>query len=168
MRETLFNWLQADIAGARCLDLFAGSGVLGFEALSRGAAQVTMVEKSARVADRLNDNARLLGIQERVKVVRTDAIRWLRNTPVEAYDLVFVDPPFAQRMVDDVLHSLADRGWVTSKTKIYVEQDLHQPDVIIPSGWSTSRDKTAGQVRFRLLRPSADGEGSQGAVLSDS
>ncbi len=159
VRETLFNWLQADIQGARCLDLFSGSGVLGFEAVSRGARQALMLEKSARVAERLGENARLLGIQERVKVVCTDAIEWLEKAPVEAFDLVFVDPPFARQVVDGVLHSLADRGWVTSGSKIYVEQDLHQTEVSIPSGWSTLRDKTAGQVRYRLLCWSA-GEGA--------
>ena len=162
-RETLFNWLQAGLPGARCLDLFAGSGALGFEAVSRGAREVVMLDSSDRVVRRLKENSRLLGIDDRATVIRSDALEWLAQTAVRAFDIVFVDPPFAEGLAPRVLDLLAQRGWLASGSLVYVEQDMRQADGPLSPGWSGVREKVAGQVRYRLLRfdvPSAeDGEG---------
>ena len=151
-RETLFNWLQAGLPGARCLDLFAGSGVLGFEAVSRGAREVVLLDSSDRVIRRLKENSRLLGIDERATVIRADALEWLAHSAVRAFDIVFVDPPFANGLVPRVLESLAQRGWLVPGSLVYVEQDLRQENAPLSPGWSGVREKVAGQVRYRLLR----------------
>jgi 16S rRNA (guanine966-N2)-methyltransferase len=152
IRETLFNWLQAGLPGARCLDLFAGSGVLGFEAVSRGAREVVMLDSSDRVIRRLEENSRLLGIDDRATVIRADALEWLTHTAIRAFDIVFVDPPFAGGLVPRVLELLAQRGWLASGSLVYVEQDLRQENDSLSPGWSEVREKVAGQVRYRLLR----------------
>ncbi len=94
IRETLFNWLQNDISGSHCLDMFAGSGALGFEAASRGAAQVHMIEYNPRVAAQLSDNCELLRIQDRVHVHKGSALSWVGKN-ADVFDIVFIDPPFA-------------------------------------------------------------------------
>lgn len=159
-RETLFNWLQAGVPGARCLDLFAGSGVLGFEAISRGAREVVMLDSSDLVIRRLKENSRLLGIDDRATVIRSDALEWLAHTAARAFDIVFVDPPFAEGLVPRVLELLAQPGWLVSGSLVYVEQDLRQTDGHLPPGWSGIREKVAGQVRYRLLR--FDGQADEG------
>jgi 16S rRNA (guanine966-N2)-methyltransferase len=159
-RETLFNWLQAGVPGARCLDLFAGSGVLGFEAISRGAREVVMLDSSDLVIRRLKENSRLLGIDDRATVIRSDALEWLARAADRAFDIVFVDPPFAEGLVPRVLELLAQPGWLVSGSLVYVEQDLRQTDVPLPPDWSGIREKVAGQVRYRLLR--FDGQADEG------
>ena len=98
VRETLFNWLGQDLSGLSCLDLFAGSGALGFEAASRGAARVVMVERSAGVAAALRSNARLLGAAERVEIVQADAVKFASSRAAGAprFDVLFLDPPYNQ------------------------------------------------------------------------
>jgi 16S rRNA (guanine966-N2)-methyltransferase len=155
LRETLFNWLQAVIPGARCLDLFAGSGALGFEAASRGARRVVMVEVSAPAARRLEENAVQLGLEGRVAVVRDDALTWLTG-PAERFDVVFVDPPFAADLVAPVIDRLALGGWLAAQSWVYIEQDVRQPLAALRAGWQVWRDKRAGQVAYRLVRVQED------------
>ncbi|MGD8957138.1 MAG: 16S rRNA (guanine(966)-N(2))-methyltransferase RsmD, partial [Chromatiaceae bacterium] len=99
VRETLFNWLQSEIHGARCLDLFAGSGALGLEALSRGASALLAVEQNRAAAQRLRENIRLLDEQAAAEVIQRDALSLLTRPPVAPFGIVFLDPPFAQDML---------------------------------------------------------------------
>jgi len=147
-RETLFNWLQERLPGARCLDLFAGSGALGFEAASRGAAQVDMLERSSRVARQLQENRQLLDCQA-VTVHCIDALSWLTQEG-RPYDILFLDPPFA----DDLLSACCERlelgGWLGRECRIYLEWDLNGPAPRLPDGWIRLKEKRAGQVAYAL------------------
>lgn len=153
VRETLFNWLAPVIEGARCLDLFAGSGALGFEAASRGAREVAMIEATAAVARRLEENAELLGVGDRVRVFCADALSWLGRDQ-GLYDIVFIDPPFAEDLAPRVLNRLAGSGRLAPGARIYVEQDVRQSLPALPEGWHLLREKKAGQVAYRLIAAS--------------
>jgi 16S rRNA (guanine966-N2)-methyltransferase len=148
VRETLFNWLQPRIAGARCLDLFAGSGALGFEAASRGAAEVVMLERSAAVVRMLEDNVRALAA-EGVRVRRVDALRWLSRAG-EPFDVVFLDPPFAAGLLAPSCDLLTRNGWLAPGARVYLEAPVDQGIPPLPGGWRLTREKSAGQVRFAL------------------
>ena len=106
IRETLFNWLDAEIDGARCLDLFAGSGILGLEALSRGADQVVALDSSRVAVNALNEAAKLLDTSA-LQVMQMDAVQWLKSKPAGSFDLVFIDPPFQAGLLDESLALLA-------------------------------------------------------------
>ncbi len=149
VRETLFNWLSPLIPGARCLDVFAGSGALGFEAASRGAAEVVLIEQSAAVVRQLQANVRQLGA-EGIEIIRADALRWLERTG-RPFDIVFLDPPFAGGLWVAAIERLASRGWLKPGSRVYLEAPtgIGFPD--LPSGWDLIRDKTAGQVRYGLI-----------------
>lgn len=150
VRVTLFNWLAPRLAGARCLDLFAGTGCLGLEALSRGAGEALLVESNPRVVRSLQASAAMLGASG-ARVVEARAQVLLAGAP-EPFDIVFVDPPFAAGLIPQVLPRLA-QGWVRPGGLVYVESDradVWQP----PPGWETIRDKTAGQVRYCLISES--------------
>lgn len=145
VRETLFNWLGQNLDGLDCLDLFAGSGVLGFEAASRGAAHVTLVERDARVAAGLRDTAALLQAKQ-VEVVRADAVEFARRAS-RAFDVVFLDPPYKQGLLEAITPRL-DRilkpdGW------LYAECEHHLTHL---GNWATVREGRAGQVHFHLMR----------------
>ena len=148
VRETLFNWLQPVIAGARCLDLFAGSGALGFEAASRGASEVLLIEHSESVIRVLAANARTLGTS-RVKVRRAEALHWLSGS-AEPFDIVFLDPPFDKNQLGPSCNLLSGKGWLAPRALVYLEAPLNRAFVALPSDWSLIRDKQAGQVRFAL------------------
>ena len=148
VRETLFNWLQPVIAGARCLDLFAGSGALGFEAASRGAAEVVMVERSEPVARLLEANAATLGAS-RVRVHRADALRWLARAG-EPFDIVFLDPPFDKRLLGPSCDLLCRNGWLVTRGLIYLEAAANPGFPDLPVDWVLTRNKKAGQVRYAL------------------
>ncbi len=147
IRETLFNWLAPDIVGARCLDLFAGSGALGLEALSRGAASLTLVEASAPAAQQLREHLRTLGA-ENAQVVQGDALRqqWAEG---EQWDVVFVDPPFAAHLWQPALDSLATNALLAPGAVIYVESPP-QGAYRVPEHWQLHREKVAGNVCYRL------------------
>lgn len=149
-RETLFNWLAARLNGAACLDLFAGSGALGFEALSRGAGSVTLVDSHAGVVRQLQASAELLGA-EGLQVQRADALTFL-NAPPRRFEVVFLDPPFHQGLLEPVLQRLHERGWLADDADIYVELEREAGCPTLPPGWSVHRQGQAGQVAFFLLR----------------
>lgn len=157
VRETLFNWLQADIRGARCLDLFAGSGALGIEALSRGAAHVTFVEQNRAAAQRLRDNLELLGERDCAAVAQTDALRLLRAGADAPYDVVFVDPPFADDLLPEVCRLLEDDDWLAPAAIVYLEQDAARDWSAPPASWLLHREGRSGQSGQRLLRRSIVG-----------
>lgn len=153
VRETVFNWLGQRLDGWRCLDLFAGTGALGFEAASRGAARVVLVERDARAAAALRAVGERLKA-EHVEVVQADALAWLASAR-DRFDLVFLDPPFDSGLLARALPLAAER--IEGSGAIYVEADrLLQPDVAplaaLP-GWHVHRADKAGQVHYHLLLP---------------
>ena len=149
VRETLFNWLAPRIQGARCLDLFAGTGALGFEALSRGAVAVTFVEKSRRASRVLQANAEKLGAVG-ATIAQCDALEFLRAPGSETYDIVFVDPPFAENLLADVCGRLAVAGVLAENAVVYLEQGRDQQVPELPGAWGILKNKTAGNVRYCL------------------
>lgn len=154
VRETLFNWLQTLIPSASCLDLFSGSGALSIEALSRGAAQVTLIDKTPRVCRLLRENLNLLKVQNG-EVIETDALLWLENQPADLgqrYDLVFLDPPFRQNMIPLAAELLESRNLLAVDALIYVESEAELGLPLVPENWQLHREKTAGQVSYRLFR----------------
>ena len=149
VRETLFNWLAPVIDGARCLDLCAGTGALGIEALSRGAAKVQFVERDARTAQALRDNlARLKATGGEVTAL--DAAQFLHGAP-QAQDLVFLDPPFALGRWSALAGQLEQGGWLAAQAWIYVESPRTIAPALPPS-WQLHREGHAGEVRFALYR----------------
>lgn len=156
IRETLFNWLQDSLDEAVCVDLFAGSGALGFEAASRGAARVVLVERDPRCAAALRENRRRLQAHN-VEVVGDDAIRYLRRSQ-ERFDVAFVDPPFNLGLVPKVCRVLAQLDRMKSGALVYVETERALSQLVPAPGWEVVRSKTAGAVAYRLLRcgPSGD------------
>ena len=145
VRETLFNWLGQRLDGLACVDLFAGSGALGFEARSRGASRVTMIERDRRVCDHLRASLADLGA-EGVEVVQGDAIAWLARAGGR-YDVAFVDPPYASGLAGPALAALEPR--LAPGARIYVE--AAEP-VIPPSpAWTCKREASAGAVKFALF-----------------
>lgn len=157
VRETLFNWLQLRIHGAHCLDLFAGSGALGFEALSRGAASATALESAAVVAAALRHNAGLLG-SDRLQIVQQDALRWLDKPATQQFDIVFVDPPFADNSHARCCELLQQHGWLAPGALVYLEAGSSLLALALPPAWQLTRHKQAGDVHYGLAevtRPAA-------------
>lgn len=150
VRETLFNWLQGATLEARCLDLFAGSGALGLEALSRGASHVTFVEREPEAARMLRENLRRLNATG-AEVHLSEATAWLSRGP-QPYDIVFLDPPFASKVLEVTLQQLAV-GWVSSRSYVYVECPADAQSPWREDQWRVHRSKRAGQVGYHLLRP---------------
>ncbi len=148
MRETLFNWLQSEIVGARCLDLFAGSGALGLEAASRGASRVVMVEHDRVLADSLRQAQQWPG-GEVIDVRHGDALCWLKSTG-ETFDIVFVDPPFGAGLQARALAALVEYGVLADGGRVYVEQGFDE-NVANLEHFEPVRDKRLGKVRARLL-----------------
>jgi 16S rRNA (guanine966-N2)-methyltransferase len=154
VRETLFNWLAPRIQGAHCLDLFAGTGALGFEALSRGAGEITFVEKSRLAVRMLERNAAKLGATG-ATICRGDALEFLRTASGQSYDVVFLDPPFAENLLEEACEHILAAGILADGAVVYLEQGRNQPLPTLPGGWEILKDRTAGQVRYLLIRASA-------------
>ncbi|MEP6938652.1 MAG: 16S rRNA (guanine(966)-N(2))-methyltransferase RsmD [Rudaea sp.] len=153
VRETLFNWLAPMISGARCLDLYAGTGALGIEALSRGAAAVEFVERDVALVRTLRDNV------ERLKVVgatvrHADAARLLEGAAEHPFDIVFIDPPFTDGLWERSAAQLEAGHWLSASALIYVESPA-TTSIAIPPTWLPHREKHAGVVRYALFSRSA-------------
>ena len=152
VRETLFNWLAADVASARCLDLFAGSGALGLEALSRGASQVDFIDRSAESVKQLVDNLRLLDANN-ARVWQDHALNWLQQLKLlpsnAGYDIVFLDAPFRQDLIADCLSILP--AYLSANGKVYLEMGKEELLPTIPDSWHLHREKCAGQICYRLF-----------------
>ncbi len=176
VRETLFNWLQYDISGKQCLDLYAGSGALGFEAASRGAKSVIQVESNIHACRSLRDNAVALSA-EAIDIVQSDVLRYLETDPL-VFDVVFLDPPFGLNLVLPTCQSLEENGWLAKHAKIYVETERNfdfscgasMPRTLtgglamqigdiadlslaisMPENWRLLKSKTAGEVGYHLF-----------------
>jgi len=150
-RETLFNWLQAHIRGAVCVDLFAGSGALGLEAASRGAAEVILVEKLRMVAQDLRDILLVLKADQ-VTLVQADALQWLQSRPAQSLDIAFVDPPFGLHLEARALELIRIRDCIRTGGFVYLETAREATAIIPGPGWETAREKTVGDVRLLLLK----------------
>jgi len=156
VRETLFNWLAPVIEGSRCLDLFAGSGALGLEALSRGAASVTFVERDREAAGRLRETADMLA-RDRAAVVHADALAWLARAPI-AHDIVFLDPPFDSGVLAGLMQTLESRGWLATAASILRAMPAKQGAPALPEAWYAHRSSRAGAVGYHLARRRNGGE----------
>lgn len=149
VRETLFNWLMPMLPGARVLDLFAGSGALGLEAVSRGAATATLVERDPVLAAALREVAGRLPGGEAVSVVQADALGWLASQPEQAFDLAFVDPPFAADLWGAVLPALLPK--LSTGAWLYLEAP-NEAAVAVPPDWALHREGRTREVRYALYR----------------
>lgn len=154
VRQTLFDWLTPIIDGATVLDLFAGSGALGFEALSRGAAQAAFIEAGRMQAEAIRASAAKLGVEARAEIVQTEALSYLRST-VRRYDLVFVDPPYDSPLFAGALAVLP--RVLKDTSRIYLEWPLGAPPVL-PAGYTMLKEKRAGQVSYGLFAHAPPGE----------
>ena len=150
IRETLFNWLAPTITGCTCVDLFAGSGALAFEALSRGARAALLVERSPAVVRQLRQNIETLKAPG-AEVVKQDALAFLREATPQQFDLVFLDPPFAADYQDELCRLLQERGWVGPDSHVYLELARDAALPAFPAGWRVLKEKTTGNVRYMLI-----------------
>ncbi len=146
VRETLFNWLAPRLPGARCLDVFAGTGVLGFEALSRGAGAVTLIDNDPRVLAQLEATRARLDAGH-AEILGYDARAWLAQRQPVAYDIVFCDPPFAAELIIETL-GLLTRGWVAAEGVVYIEGPT---EPVLPAGWRCLRQGRTRQAVFSLI-----------------
>ena len=152
VRETLFNWLMPKLGGARVLDLFAGSGALGLEAISRGAAQATLVERDGALCRQLRESVAKLGSQDQIQVAQADALQWLAQSAAGQADIVFVDPPFAAGLWESVLAGLEPH--LAADAWLYLESPADQVPVV-PAPWLLHREGGTREVRFALYRRAA-------------
>jgi 16S rRNA (guanine966-N2)-methyltransferase len=149
VRETVFNWLAPYLPGAACLDLFAGSGAFGYEALSRAAARAVLVEKRLEVVAALRLNREQLKA-EHADIVHADAADFLRG-PAAEFDIVFLDPPYANGLLAPCMRLLEAHGWLKPNAFIYLEAPEGEVPPL-PATWQLVRSKTAGQVGYHLAR----------------
>ena len=157
VRETVFNWLQFELLDTRCLDLFAGSGALAFEALSRGAAQVILIEQDTQAARLLTQHATALSpaCSGQALVQQADALAFLRQQPVQPFDVVFIDPPFGMGLAERCIEQLVQNSWLAEQSWVYVETERGLAPTV-PQSWHLHREKHAGQVTFRLYQVRSD------------
>jgi 16S rRNA (guanine966-N2)-methyltransferase len=155
VRETLFNWLAGPVQHARCVDLFAGSGALGIEALSRGANFVSLIDNAKPVVQQLRTYLKQLGGTDHSKVLLTDAERWLQQfdrTHYLPYDIVFIDAPFGHDYVAACTTLIAQQQLLSDRAWVYIEMGKHESLPPLPHSWRLYREKTAGQVCYRLFK----------------
>ena len=150
VRETLFNWLALRIHNARCLDAYAGTGALGFEALSRGAQSVVFIERSGIAVQQLRRDIDVLDARG-ATVMQQDALDYLREAETGPFDLVFLDPPFAADLIEETCRLLDERRLLAEDALVYVELPKKGVEPVFPSGWQVRKDKTAGNVRYMLV-----------------
>jgi 16S rRNA (guanine966-N2)-methyltransferase len=149
VRETLFNWLSPYLSGARSLDLFAGTGVLGFEALSRGAAHATLLDNDGSVVEFLRQHVEMLGAKN-AQVIQDDAAAWLRSGSRSEFDIVFLDPPFGQQYIEAALLELA-AGWLKRRAWVYLETEKIPILHLEAAPWQIIRRGQTAHVQFALL-----------------
>ncbi|MXX98683.1 MAG: 16S rRNA (guanine(966)-N(2))-methyltransferase RsmD [Gammaproteobacteria bacterium] len=149
VRETLFNWLAPSIRNARCLDLFAGSGAIAFEALSRGADYAVLVDNNARVCKKLREQAELIKA-DNLRVVHQDATQFINHSQ-DTFDIVFIDPPFNSDLASTLLHVLPNTPILNADAIIYVETPVSKQLDIAQTGWHIVHSQKTSQVRYSLL-----------------
>lgn len=148
VKETLFNWLMNDTRDSQVLDCFAGSGGLGFEALSRFAESVTFLEKDKIAFEQLNKNINTIATTN-ANAIHTDTLAWLDRPSSQQFNLVLIDPPFRKGLAEPVCTLLEQQQWLTSEALIYIEVE-QELALSVPSHWELIKEKTAGQVSYRL------------------
>jgi 16S rRNA (guanine966-N2)-methyltransferase len=151
VRETVFNWLQHSIADARCLDLFAGSGALGLEALSRGAREVVFVEQFPAAARALQEQLVRFGGTAKGRVMAMGAARFLRTT-AERFQIVFLDPPFGKDALTEYIPLLDQGQWLDVGSLVYLENERLAGVPALPAHWELLKSKSAGEVGYHLAR----------------
>ena len=152
VKETLFNWLMMDVANARCLDCFAGSGSLGIEALSRQAQAVVFLEKFSNAAKQLKKNLASLKT-DKGTVINTDTLTYLsQKNSTEPFEIIFIDPPFHHNFVPQVLTLLQQNNWLAENALIYVETEKNHPPLLLAKNWQVIKEKSAGMVTSRLIQ----------------
>lgn len=149
VKETLFNWLMPYIHDAHCLDCFAGAGSLGFEALSRGAAKVKLVELNKNAVKQLLANKQLLNANN-LDIINGNALDFLQAPATSTFDIVFIDPPFRQDLVSQTCE-LLEQSWLNEQALIYVEMESEGSQTL-PNNWRLLKEKIAGQVAYRLFQ----------------
>lgn len=159
IRETLFNWLAPSIREARCLDLFAGSGILGIEALSRGASECTFVDQSAEVCKQIRGQLDLLNANinktRSHKVVHDNAKSWLnKKSSQDHYDVIFLDPPFNQNLLPAYFQLIAEKQLLAPNGCLYAESESPINLMNLPNHWNLQRSKSAGDVHYGLIASS--------------
>ncbi|NCF13920.1 MAG: 16S rRNA (guanine(966)-N(2))-methyltransferase RsmD [Gammaproteobacteria bacterium] len=155
IRETLFNWLTPHLHGARCLDLYAGTGALGLEALSRGAASAVFVERDPVAERQLRKNIELLGA-ENAEIIPSGALEFLRSAAPTPFDIIFLDPPYAGNLLGETCRLLADTHQLADDALIYLEDERSRGEPDLPRTWTVLKDKTAGKVRYMLAKAEKD------------
>ncbi len=158
VRETLFSWLQIPISGSSCLDMFAGSGALGFEAASRGAKSVVMIERHRTAAATLKSNTQKLKFNN-IEIICTDAVSnaiYQSRLAGQQFDLVFVDPPFADALHQKAIDCLSCHQLLRPEALVYVEASKKTAAPEVPESWQLHRQKFAGEVRMQLYRTAAE------------
>jgi len=155
IRETVFNWLQPYINQSCCLDMYAGSGMLGFEALSRGAGEVVFIEQNIKTVHKLKENIDMLDAED-ATVFRLDALTWLQSSVTDKrhnnkFDLVFLDPPFHTDLLAKSCALLNSSGCLAEDAIIYVEHNIDS-DIKVPENWIVLKEKKAGQVTYKLFK----------------
>ncbi|MBL4869210.1 MAG: 16S rRNA (guanine(966)-N(2))-methyltransferase RsmD [Pseudomonadales bacterium] len=160
IRETLFNWLMAVTPGAHCLDLFAGSGALSFEALSRGAESVTLIDQSAKVTNAIKTQLNLLNCNN-AKIINQNGLKWLEQQPADPqqFDIVFLDPPFHKNLLQQSLLLLEEKKLLKPDAMIYIESEVELDtglENIPPPNWVLHRLKITGQVSYSLYKRESD------------
>jgi 16S rRNA (guanine966-N2)-methyltransferase len=149
VRETLFNWLQNDIQGARCLDLFTGSGALGLEALSRGAEYGLLIDEHPKVVSQLRQHLETLQATGG-EIRQGDALQILATPPDLPFDIVFLDPPFGNGLIMPCVEVLESNGWLSENSRIYIEAETDCQDLKLPDPWEMLRQQKVGQVSCHL------------------
>jgi len=152
VRETVFNWLQFDIAGTDCLDVFAGSGALGLEALSRGANSVCFLELNKENAQQIKQNLITLKVSN-ADVIQTDSLQWLQQVSPKTFDVVFLDPPFHRGLMQPAVDLIFQQSYVkTSQAWLYLEQERSLDWPKLPEGWRCHREKTTAEVKYGVFK----------------
>ena len=151
VKETLFNWLMLDIDGATVLDCFAGSGSLGFEALSRHAKHCTLLERDKAATAQLLQNQQKLGCGN-ANIINTDSLSWLKQAAKRQYDVVFIDPPFRKDLALPCCQLLEQQQWLATPALIYLETEKELDVAALPANWRLVKEKVAGQLAYRLYQ----------------
>ena len=152
IRESLFNWIQADVVNSRCLDLFSGSGALGIEALSRGAETATFIESDFETANCLAENLRTLKAENGI-VINSNAITWLESQKnIEPFGFVFLDPPFKKNLLLNCISLLESNCMIINEGKIYIETETDVDQKQLPLTWRLRQKKQAGRVSYCLYQ----------------
>jgi 16S rRNA (guanine966-N2)-methyltransferase len=154
-RETLFNWLAPIIEETLCLDLFAGSGALGIEALSRGAKKVIFVDQSPPVIKSLHAQCELLKCTDTAELHLKDALRFLQHKPTEPFDIIFLDPPFYIGLMQKAINLLNEQGWLKPGGYLYFEQEAKAIEPVFPEHWTILKNAKYGHVKVWLVKQGA-------------